>query len=259
MENQRPTDGSERARQRLRPRAWLEAVGNGFRQLPPRSKRGLAMAAAMSLLLAGYVAYSRLPVEQEPDASAPVQPEAEGDRSEAVIVVEPLDPNAESEPAASAVEAETGSGDGDAATQEAEASPEGPGPLVWPTQGEVLTRHGWGHSETMADWRYHSGVDLAAAEGDEVVAAEAGTVTEVRLDPQWGWVIEIEHAAGYRTRYASLARTSVSVGDEVSRGEVIGLAGSTAASESALPTHVHFEVIWQDETVDPLTLLPAGS
>lgn len=76
--------------------------------------------------------------------------------------------------------------------------------------------------------------------GDTVVAAAGGTVTRVSNtgSTSYGRWIEIAHAAGYRTRYAHLASQSVSVGQNVRRGQKIGTVGSTGGSTGP---HLHYE------------------
>ena len=76
--------------------------------------------------------------------------------------------------------------------------------------------------------------------GDTVVAAAGGTVTRVGNtgSTSYGRWIEIAHGAGYRTRYAHLASQSVSVGQNVRRGQKIGTVGSTGGSTGP---HLHYE------------------
>jgi hypothetical protein len=77
--------------------------------------------------------------------------------------------------------------------------------------------------------------------GDKVVAAAAGKVTRVgnEGDDSYGRWIEIDHGDGYRTRYAHLSEQSVSVGQNVSRGQKIGEVGNTGGSTGA---HLHYEL-----------------
>ncbi len=76
--------------------------------------------------------------------------------------------------------------------------------------------------------------------GDAVVASAGGRVTrsESEGDVSYGNWIEIEHAGGYRTRYAHLSVRGVSVGERVSMGDKIGEVGSTGHSSAP---HLHYE------------------
>ena len=85
----------------------------------------------------------------------------------------------------------------------------------------------------------HLGLDFAAAEGDEVYAAEAGTVVCVMERGGYGLVVEIAHEGGFLTRYANLGEVKVSLGDAVNKGDTIALAGS---SGNAAKAKLHFEL-----------------
>jgi murein DD-endopeptidase MepM/ murein hydrolase activator NlpD len=96
---------------------------------------------------------------------------------------------------------------------------------------------------------FHKGVDFAGTEGASVVAVAAGVVTWVGSRSGYGNVVEINHGKGYVTRYAHNERVLVSVGQTVTRGQVIALMGSTGRSTGP---HVHFEVLHDGRQVNPL-------
>ena len=132
--------------------------------------------------------------------------------------------------------------------------------FVWPVQGEVLTSHSLevlGYDMTMADWRTHTGVDLAAAAGTQVRSAAAGTVQSVTQDVMMGTTVVIDHGDGVIGTYSNLASVpTVEAGDSVMAGSVIGSVGDTAIAESALPDHLHFTLSVDGQPVDPLEYLP---
>jgi murein DD-endopeptidase MepM/ murein hydrolase activator NlpD len=111
----------------------------------------------------------------------------------------------------------------------------------------------------MGDYRFHAGIDIAAEPGTVVRAAHAGTVTAVRRDPRFGWVMEITYAPGVLTRYAGLARVRVEQGTVVRAGDPVAELGEPAAVESAQPPHLHLELIWHGLPRDPAELLTTGS
>ena len=116
------------------------------------------------------------------------------------------------------------------------------------------------YDETMGDWRTHSGIDISAPVGTEVMAVAGGTVASVELDDLMGTTVTIAHADGLESIYANLAEVpSVEAGDEVAVGEVIGATGTTAAAESARAPHLHLEMRKDGESVDPLDYLPEQS
>ena len=107
------------------------------------------------------------------------------------------------------------------------------------------------YNETLADWRTHSGVDIAAEEGSPVCAAADGTVVSVNEDPLMGVTVMLEHEGGFTSTYACLgSEVYVSQGDTVLAGENIGAVGSTAAAESPEP-HLHFSVSKDGVLIDP--------
>lgn len=96
----------------------------------------------------------------------------------------------------------------------------------------------------------HTGQDFAIQCGNEVLAAAGGVVTFS------GWHnfgggnrVVVDHGNGLSTSYNHMSKNSVTVGQKVQRGDVVGLSGTTGASTGC---HLHFEVIVDDETVDPL-------
>ena len=134
-----------------------------------------------------------------------------------------------------------------------------PTSLTWPVQGEVLTSYSvetLAYDVTMADWRTHAGVDIAAAAGTEVRAPASGVVVEVTEDVMLGTAVVIDHGGDLTTTCANLASVpTVEVGDEVTVGDIIGSVGNTAIAESALASHLHFSVEREGQSVDPMELL----
>jgi murein DD-endopeptidase MepM/ murein hydrolase activator NlpD len=100
--------------------------------------------------------------------------------------------------------------------------------------------------------RAHPGLDIATPTGSYIRAAGAGRVTEVGEDPTYGKFVRIDHGNGYETLYAHASDTSVELGEEVRKNEVIALSGSTGRSTAP---HLHFEILLEGETVDPLELV----
>lgn len=127
--------------------------------------------------------------------------------------------------------------------------------LRWPVQGRVLARMGWGYSETMGDWRWHPGLDIAVPPGTPVLAAAAGLVTSVRQSRHWGWEITIEHPGDLKTYYAGCGAVRVQAGETVREGQIIGEVGESPLAEVMDPPHIHFELFIGDRQVDPLSHL----
>lgn len=124
----------------------------------------------------------------------------------------------------------------------------GAGGLSRPTS-TLTSGFGWRRDPLTGAARFHSGVDLKAAEGEPVASTGSGRVVFSGTSGGYGTNVVIEHANGIRTRYAHLAAALVKVGDEVTEGQQIGLAGHTGR---ATGPHVHYEVLAQGRAVDPL-------
>ncbi|NUT34280.1 MAG: M23 family metallopeptidase [Hamadaea sp.] len=97
----------------------------------------------------------------------------------------------------------------------------------------------------------HAGVDLAAAEGTDILAVAAGTVIAAGWNYSgYGISVVIDHGDGYYTHYAHMNATSVTAGQQVAAGAVLGQEGSTGDSTGP---HLHFEVhegsLWNQ--IDP--------
>jgi murein DD-endopeptidase MepM/ murein hydrolase activator NlpD len=98
----------------------------------------------------------------------------------------------------------------------------------------------------------HTGHDISAPLGTDVFASGNGKVSRVvnsRSRRDYGTFIEIDHGYGYKTFYAHLDKVLVRPGQEVKRGDVIGLVGNTGASTAP---HLHYEVRRNGRPVDPI-------
>lgn len=108
------------------------------------------------------------------------------------------------------------------------------------------------YSETLTEWITHLGVDIKAPKTTVVKAAEAGEVESIKNDPRYGLTVIIKHTNNYKTVYSNLLTAEfVSVGDKVTAGQSIGTVGNSAAFEIADEPHLHFEIIKDNEKVDP--------
>lgn len=138
-------------------------------------------------------------------------------------------------------------------------TPVAPRLIVSPLSGETVAAFSMdelAYSETLADWRTHDGIDIAAEVGTQVIAACSGVVTAVRDDDMMGTLVTIAHDDGYETTYANL-RSSPGVGEGqyVSAGEVIGAVGSSSIAEFSMPAHLHFSVSKDGVPCDPAEFL----
>jgi len=98
----------------------------------------------------------------------------------------------------------------------------------------------------------HPGLDIAVATDSYIRASGGGRVLRIGEDPIYGLFMVLDHGGGYQTVYAHASLILVDQGQEIRRGEVIGLTGSSGRSTAP---HLHFEVLLDGLPVDPLTLV----
>ena len=109
-------------------------------------------------------------------------------------------------------------------------------------------------SNTLEEWRIHTGIDISTEDGAEVFAAEAGEVTKVFRDPMLGVTVELTHSETHKSYYSNLGADTVAVkvGDKVEQGTLLGNVGDTTVSEIADEPHLHFELKVNGISVNPL-------
>lgn len=127
-------------------------------------------------------------------------------------------------------------------------------PAHWPLdETGIVTR---GLVSDTAEREPHSGLDIAIPIGTPIRATAGGTVSDAGEDPEYGLFVMLEHTEGYRSMYGHASRILVEIGDTVSAGAVIALSGSTGRSTAP---HLHFEILHEGRSVDPLSLVQEGS
>lgn len=143
----------------------------------------------------------------------------------------------------------------EAPVEDVEVVAEAPHLVVSPLNGDVITAFSDTallYDQTMDDWRTHDGIDIAAAAGTNVLAACAGTVVSVTDDKMMGTTVVLSHNGGYQTVYSNLqAKPTVSKGDTVSAGQIIGSVGTTSIAEASEAPHLHFSVTKDGKPVNP--------
>lgn len=122
----------------------------------------------------------------------------------------------------------------------------GSGRLAWPAPGSVVSPYGKRGGD------FHDGIDIAAGHGTAIAAAESGKVIRSGWYGGYGKCVDISHGDGVVTRYAHMSSINVGVGQRVSRGQLIGRVGSTGNSTGP---HLHFEVIMNGKSVNPMKFL----
>lgn len=124
---------------------------------------------------------------------------------------------------------------------------------VLPVKGARITsRFGYRTNPVSGNYGFHTGLDLAAAEGTPVSAVFYGRVAETGESDVWGKYVLLEHSDGFATYYCHLSEILAEENAVIRQGETIGLVGSTGWSTGP---HLHFEVRINGVRVDPERLL----
>jgi septal ring factor EnvC (AmiA/AmiB activator)/cell division protein FtsX len=126
------------------------------------------------------------------------------------------------------------------------------GKLDWPLRGELLSGYGKIRHREFAAEVFRNGIDIGAAEGQEVKSVEKGTVAFADRFAGYGKMIIVDHGERYYTIYGHLSEVLKKKGDNVKRGETVGLAGD---SDSLTGAKLYFELRKDGRAVDPLPWL----
>jgi len=126
--------------------------------------------------------------------------------------------------------------------------------MAWPVPGRSTISSGYGNrrSPISGGTEFHTGIDIPAPNGTNVIAADRGTVIFSGWMGGYGNTVIIDHGGSISTLYAHHSRNLVSVGQVVERGQVIAEVGSTGFSTGP---HLHFEVRRNGRHIDPMPFL----
>ncbi|MEQ8352926.1 MAG: M23 family metallopeptidase [Leptospiraceae bacterium] len=100
-------------------------------------------------------------------------------------------------------------------------------PSIWPAQGYILSPYGWQTDTLRGKEVFRQGIEIGTVPGTEVVSTAPGEVISIDYDDIFGLHIWVEHRFGMKTFYAHLDRVDVGVGDQVDKGQPIGVSGHT--------------------------------
>lgn len=126
-------------------------------------------------------------------------------------------------------------------------------PSLWPVAGESTDSFGYRGNPFGGGSEFHPGQDIAAPHGTPILAPADGRVVEAGWKNGYGQTVVIDHGNGLTTRYGHLSKIAVAAGQELKRGEELGLVGSTGRSTGP---HLHYEVRLGDLPVSPRHYLP---
>ncbi len=122
-------------------------------------------------------------------------------------------------------------------------------PSIRPTPGLLGSGYRERKDPFTGKREFHAGLDIVANLGSLVVATADGVVTKAGRMGGYGKVVFVSHGNGLSTRYAHLSKILVKSGQEVRRGDLLGKVGATGR---AMGYHLHYEVLRDDQKVNPL-------
>jgi murein DD-endopeptidase MepM/ murein hydrolase activator NlpD len=125
-------------------------------------------------------------------------------------------------------------------------------PSIWPATGRISSKFGARVHPIFGRVRPHEGIDIYASRGTPIVATADGKVIHSGWEIGYGLSMIIDHGYGLKTMYAHCSKLKKNRGEEVKRGEVIALMGKTGISTG---THLHYEVVMNGKSVNPVSYL----
>jgi murein DD-endopeptidase MepM/ murein hydrolase activator NlpD len=128
----------------------------------------------------------------------------------------------------------------------------GSGKFIWPAPGTVTSEFGYRFHPILWKRKYHTGLDISAPMSTPIVAADTGVVIFSGRNGGYGKMIAIDHGAEMSSVYGHCSELLVTVGQTVTKGQLIAKVGSTGLSTGP---HVHFELRKDGIPVDPMNFL----
>lgn len=130
----------------------------------------------------------------------------------------------------------------------------GSGKFTWPTPGQtrITSKYGMRFHPILKKNKMHTGMDIGAPKGTNIVAVENGTVIKAGWNNAYGNMIMINHGGDLVTLYAHASKLLVNTGQQVTKGQTIAKVGSTGYSTGP---HLHFEVRKNGDPVNPNSYL----
>jgi hypothetical protein len=122
-------------------------------------------------------------------------------------------------------------------------------PTIKPIGGPIISGFCWRRNPLGGGIQFHTGLDIAMPQGAPIVATADGTVSFAGAQTGYGLVVFIDHKYGFQTRYGHCSQLLVKEGDEVKRGDLIALVGSTGWSTGP---HTHYEILVNGVHIDPM-------
>ena len=107
------------------------------------------------------------------------------------------------------------------------------------------------YSKTLDMWKTHDGIDISGNLTDDVFSIEKGIVTKVYNDSFLGTTVVIDHSQGYVSIYSNLQNVCVKEKQVLTKGQTIGEVGKTSIGEYCDDPHLHFQLMFNGNIIDP--------
>ncbi|MGD8401570.1 MAG: M23 family metallopeptidase [Bacillota bacterium] len=123
---------------------------------------------------------------------------------------------------------------------------------MWPVQGRLIRRFGWGPPVNNQKRQFSKGIEVEGSPGGQVSAIQAGQVVKMAREPNYGWILELDHDGGWRSVYHHLDQVTVQLNQRVPTG---GLLGKLKSSQEPGALRFELELYKADRLIDPLTII----
>ncbi len=127
--------------------------------------------------------------------------------------------------------------------------------LAWPLNGDIILPYSMDttvYYTTLETYKCNPGILISGSEGTNIVSAYDGVVESITEDKEHGTVVTVNMGNGYTTSYGQLMNVTVSEGEEVVLGQVLGELGPVTAYYTEEGTHLYFEMDKDGEPVNPI-------
>ena len=118
--------------------------------------------------------------------------------------------------------------------------------ILWPIKGEVVTGYGWYRHPAYQDWRFHGGLEFAAAGAEQIRSVLRGRVESITPNAS-GFEVVINHGGGWQTVYSGIRSVAVKLGDIVDQNQVLAHAGDDG--------RMFFALLYEDVPVNPMQFM----
>lgn len=130
--------------------------------------------------------------------------------------------------------------------------------LAWPLNGDIILPYSMDttvYYATLKTYKCNPGILISGTEGANVVSAYDGVVESITEDKEHGTVVTVNMGNGYTTSYGQLMNVTVSEGEEVVLGQVIGEIAPVTAYYTEEGTHLYFDMKKDGEPVNPILFI----